>query len=565
MESADFRSRLITRRFAGVTATIVVSSILAAFVGMGVFRCLLRDAALEVAATDYARVSAFQISRMIGESESEDFWQLDGDGLSHILSASMRVKGIARMAVLGLDGGVITERAAATGPTMGVVEGRWPIVFNGRTQGWVLAAVVIPSIKERWGSPGFLTLSHLITQTAGNYGILVSQEVSALIDKMDDAENWPLDAEKISAALASALPLEGVTRIVISDVHGNRLAVKDNENGLASYVTDVRVDIIHNNAVVGQVAVFIDFPGIASAAWRLQGSAVLLGALLLSLFFALSVRTVSRLEGDLAVLYRDLEARVEERTGLLVQANSLLQSELEERKRLESTLTQSEKLSAVGQLAAGVAHEINNPLGVILGFAQAARRRLKPGDELELPVRSIEREAERCARLVKNLLTFSRQSQPHIEELDLNETTLATLSLVETRAKVHAVEVRHELAAARRVRGDRVQLQQVVLNLCNNAVDAIRAEGGRVVVRTRDDGAAGAVVLEVEDNGTGIPEDALGKIFNPFFTTKEVGKGTGLGLSLVHEIVERHGGSIAVRSRPGEGTMFTVTLPAGAP
>jgi PAS domain S-box-containing protein len=239
--------------------------------------------------------------------------------------------------------------------------------------------------------------------------------------------------------------------------------------------------------------------------------------------------------------------------------------DVSERRRLESMLSQSEKLSAVGQLAAGVAHEINNPLGVILGFAQAARRRLKPGDELELPVRSIEREAERCARLVKNLLTFSRQSQPHIEELDLNETALATLSLVETRAKVHGVEVRHELAATLKARGDRVQLQQVVLNLCNNAVDAVPAEGGRVVIRTRDDGAAGAVVLEVEDNGTGIPEDALGKIFNPFFTTKEVGKGTGLGLSLVHEIVERHGGSIAVRSRPGEGTLFTVTLPAGAP
>ncbi|TPW20616.1 MAG: PAS sensor protein [Elusimicrobia bacterium] len=239
--------------------------------------------------------------------------------------------------------------------------------------------------------------------------------------------------------------------------------------------------------------------------------------------------------------------------------------DVSERSRLEAMLAQSEKLSAVGQLAAGVAHEINNPLGVILGFAQAAARRLAPGDVLELPIRSIEREAQRCASLVKSLLTFSRQTRPQVEELDLNETAASTLTLVETRAKVRGVAVVREFAAKGRVRGDRIQLQQVVLNLCNNAVDAVReGEGGVIVLRTRDEaGAAGpTVVLEVEDNGAGIPEDVMGKIYNPFFTTKEVGQGTGLGLSLVHEIVKRHRGDISVRSLVGSGTTFSVRLPA---
>lgn len=233
---------------------------------------------------------------------------------------------------------------------------------------------------------------------------------------------------------------------------------------------------------------------------------------------------------------------------------------------LQGMLAQSEKMSAVGQLAAGVAHEINNPLGVILGFAQSVLRRLKPDDELAMPVRSIEREAQRCTRLVKNLLAFSRQNHARAEEIDVNEAVLGTLELVEANAKVHGVELARELEASGRVVGDRVQVQQVIVNLCNNAVDAMAGRSGKVTVRTRDAGTASAptVRIEVEDNGVGIPDDVLVKIYNPFFTTKEVGRGTGLGLSLVHEIVERHKWNITVRSLVGAGTTFVVTLPVAA-
>lgn len=237
---------------------------------------------------------------------------------------------------------------------------------------------------------------------------------------------------------------------------------------------------------------------------------------------------------------------------------------LTDRKKLEESVRQFEKMSAVGQLAAGVAHEINNPLGVILGFAQSMARRI-PGDHpLSLPVKSIEREALRCKNLVQDLLAFSRQSKARMEEFDLNEAVRSTLSIVEAQARVKSVEISKELGDAKRVLGDKNQIQQVIVNLCNNAIDAI-AKGGKIVVRTRGEGADGrSIALEVEDNGSGIPEEIKDKIFDPFFTTKEVGKGTGLGLSLVYEIVQRHKGTIKFRSEAGRGTTFTILLPVKA-
>ncbi len=240
--------------------------------------------------------------------------------------------------------------------------------------------------------------------------------------------------------------------------------------------------------------------------------------------------------------------------GFIVTAKDMA-----EHKQLEARLLQSEKLSAVGQLAGGVAHEINNPLGVILGFAQSLARRVKSGHAWELPVRSIEREALRCKNLVQDLLVFSRQARTRTEEFDVNEAVESALSLVQAQARVRSVELRKDAGLTGRMRGDRNQIQQVVINLCSNAIDAM-PEGGTLTVRTRR-GASGQVILEIEDNGSGIPLELRTKIFEPFFTTKEPGRGTGLGLSLVHEIVAKHGGEIDLRSEVGRGTTFTVRLP----
>jgi signal transduction histidine kinase len=226
--------------------------------------------------------------------------------------------------------------------------------------------------------------------------------------------------------------------------------------------------------------------------------------------------------------------------------------------RREEKLRQAEKLSALGRLAAGIAHEINNPLGSILGFAQAAAARLKPSDALMPALQGIEEEALRCRTLVQNLLSFSRQSPAGVDEFDLARAIEDTVSMIESQARVQGVAISREMKDGLLAAGDRGQIQQVVMNLCTNAIDAM-PQGGRLVLRT---GAlsGGRVFFEMQDGGTGIPENIRSKIFDPFFTTKEVGKGTGLGLSLVHEIVVRHGGAIEASFPSSGGSIFRVTL-----
>ena len=244
-------------------------------------------------------------------------------------------------------------------------------------------------------------------------------------------------------------------------------------------------------------------------------------------------------------------------TGIIAVAKDVT-----ERKRLENIIRQSDKMSAVGQLAAGVAHEINNPLGVILGFAQASLRRIQPGEMLELPLKSIEKEAVRCKNLVQDLLTFSRVSKIEREPMDLNHTIEGALSLVTAQAKVSRIEVRRELAPdLPRFMGNTNQIQQVIVNLANNAFDAMQDQG-TLTVRTENlqEGPLSWICLKVSDTGSGIPPEIQSRIFEPFFTTKPVGKGTGLGLSLIHEIVKKHSGMIDVKSRPGL-TQFIIKWP----
>jgi signal transduction histidine kinase len=223
-------------------------------------------------------------------------------------------------------------------------------------------------------------------------------------------------------------------------------------------------------------------------------------------------------------------------------------------------MLQSEKMAAIGQLAAGVAHEINNPLGVILGFGQGIQRRLGAGDALALPTKAIVREALRCKQLVQELLTFSRIGKAGLETVDLNELIRSSATLLEAKAQIQMVEIELKLGDVPLLgEANRSQLQQVIVNLGSNALDAM-TDGGVLTVRTRNAGDD-AVVLELADTGPGIPQDVKARMFEPFFTTKDVGQGTGLGLSIVYEVVRQHQGAIDVESELGVGTRFTIRLP----
>ncbi len=230
-----------------------------------------------------------------------------------------------------------------------------------------------------------------------------------------------------------------------------------------------------------------------------------------------------------------------------------------EKEKLHAQLMQQSKLAAVGQLAGGVAHEINNPIGVILGFAQSLVKRIKDDDPFAMPLKSIEREAARCKRLVGDLLTFSRVGKSQAEGMDVNKAIDETLSLVEAKAKMRSIQLaRNYQQDLPPLMANRNQLQQVVMNLCNNALDAM-PNGGTLTITTLRSGTHFSI--QVQDTGDGMTEEVKQRIFEPFFTTKEVGKGTGLGLSLCYEIIQRHNGTIEVESEVSRGTQFTVKLP----
>ena len=236
----------------------------------------------------------------------------------------------------------------------------------------------------------------------------------------------------------------------------------------------------------------------------------------------------------------------------------------DETRDIHHQLLQAEKMAALGQTISGVAHELNNPLATILTWAE----RLSQRPHLDEPVRrgleTILGEAERAARIVRNLLTFARKRQTTRAMVDVNQVVRETLALRAYDQRVSNIVLIEALAAGLpQVFADGHQLKQVLLNLVINAEQAMLSTTGRgvLVVRTWHDPEQEAVVLEINDDGPGTPDEMQPKIFDPFFTTKEVGKGTGLGLTVAYAIVQEHGGRIRLESRREAGTSFYVELP----
>jgi len=269
--------------------------------------------------------------------------------------------------------------------------------------------------------------------------------------------------------------------------------------------------------------------------------------------------------GDLAASFNKMTAEV---AGVQAHIEEQVRRKTAELERVYKTLLGTEKLASIGKLAATVAHEINNPLFGILTYARLVLRELlkhdiPERDEMAEQLQTIERESKRCGDLVKNLLTFSRQTPSHREPNDLNTIVHRAVILVKHKLEMQNITLIETLASDMpAVECDANQIQQVILVLLVNASEAM-PKGGRVEVSTLFDSASDQGLVRVQDTGSGIPADVLPHIFDPFFTTKEEQNRTGLGLAVAHSIVEQHAGEISVRSTPGEGTEFTVRLAAG--
>jgi len=241
----------------------------------------------------------------------------------------------------------------------------------------------------------------------------------------------------------------------------------------------------------------------------------------------------------------------------------IIVDDITERIELESQLSQSEKLSSIGLLAAGVAHEVNTPLAVISSYAQMLSKQLHGDEKKSELLEKITRQTFRASEIVNNLLNFSRTSGSEFGELDVNKVVGDTLALLEHQLKSGKVKVQVELDPdLPTVYGNTGKLQQVFLNLFLNAKDAM-PQGGTLAIRTSN---GAQVNVSVSDSGTGIAQEHIARIYDPFFTTKSAEgegrrRGTGLGLSVTYGIIQEHAGKIWVESRVGEGTTFHLEFP----
>jgi PAS domain S-box-containing protein len=241
---------------------------------------------------------------------------------------------------------------------------------------------------------------------------------------------------------------------------------------------------------------------------------------------------------------------------------------INEKRQMEQQIAQADKLAALGELSAGVAHEINNPLGIILGCTQLM---LKNPGENEEDLKIIEKHVKNCKVVVSDMLTFSRKGSTEMRHLDVRQVLKDVISFLSNHADFRNVDLKHipefspeklpeKLAEKLMVSGNEQELSQVIINLIINACHAVEKKGSIWVESKKNE--QGQVLITVKDTGTGIREKDISRIFDPFFTTKPVGQGTGLGLSVGYGIIRRHGGDIIARNRNDKGAAFIISLPA---
>ncbi|MEA3438558.1 MAG: ATP-binding protein, partial [Thermodesulfobacteriota bacterium] len=245
--------------------------------------------------------------------------------------------------------------------------------------------------------------------------------------------------------------------------------------------------------------------------------------------------------------------------------------DITELKRIQEQLAQAQKMESIGQLVAGIAHEINTPMGIVLGYAQLLLEEEKPKSQAYNDLKIIEKQTRICKKIVADLLRFSRRTESSMKPLNINDTIEDVLSVVEHTFKLDRVSIDRRLDTdLPAIVGDKEKLKQAFINLVNNAFDAIRGEG-KITISTHYNVQLDEVIISVVDTGQGIPPGKIDRIFDPFYTTKPVGKGTGLGLSVTFGIIQEHNGTIEVESPPliainektenSQGTLFAIHLP----
>jgi two-component system, NtrC family, sensor kinase len=410
---------------------------------------------------------------------------------------------------------------------------------------------------------GKLLIAELNLEQRERDGVILYDDVAAL--HFADAKGLPLRLRDIAGGRLAGAVHRQPQGMVVSPEDATEVYYQEYlpyPSQLVSWVVATRID-------TAEIAA--PFNRIRRGIWLFAAVALVLSVLVASAGarrLCGPVTTLARGLKDYADGSRDLRVHTggaEELRQLQASFNYMadtLERARRERDRAQSLMLQNAKLASVGKMAAGIGHEINNPLSNILSLAKLIERALPEGEEgLRRDLGSLREEALRASRIVKAVLNFARQVPLQPVRFEAGHWLTETLELVRSAAQARAVSLQHSAPAGCILEGDRGQLQQVLVNLLLNAVDA-SPPGGRVVVEIAERDAERAIC--VRDRGSGIPAEILDQVFDPFFSTKPVGAGSGLGLSISLGIVERHGGRLSIENNPDGGATATIVLPRTA-
>jgi len=388
-----------------------------------------------------------------------------------------------------------------------------------------------------------------------------------ILHTVSETVSRTLDVEEI---LKTAL--EALTHVTGHEIASLHLVATDGvtlelraDRGLSPQMREVNRRLSVGEGIIGRVA----SSGITTVVRDVMGSPDLLPSALETVrrdrirgFVCVPIYARGRMLGTLA-LGRQTDDPFDEGEVTLLEATAQQIAIALDNARLSSELVHAEKLSAVGELASGVAHEINNPLTTILGLAQLMLSRAELSASVRERIALIADEASRTAAIVQNLLMFARHYPPERRPCSLADAVHRVMALKSFQLEHDKIRVTLDLGDGQTVWADENQIQQVLLNLVQNAHQAMARQSGERLLTVRLRRREGHVAIEVLDSGPGIASHLLSRIFDPFFTTKAPGEGSGLGLSVSYGIVGQHGGRLYAENRPEGGAIFVVELPAG--
>ena len=498
---------------------------------------------------NYARFLAGQMSRLIGDYAKPELWEAEAARVAIEIKKRAPVSGLSGILLLNKKKETLGRIPAESECRAESSQGSGDILVNNELIGYVMVCLESSANGLTTEVLSLLNIGTLTSRVGADYSRLVASQIEMMIDQMGHQDYWEYSPGAISNALSAIIPLQGVTSVAVFNRKGEFVALEYlNDSGMKPAIT-AQSGLNYKGQNVGQVIVDIDFPELRAVEISFQRYLIFAVAVTLLVLFAFPVAIVRRLEKVARTAYRDLQ----------VSHTQLEETQLK--------LVNSAKMAALGTMAGGIAHEINNPLVIIIGNAEFINF-IEDFNETNIKTvkartKKILDTAFRIAKIIKSLKALAREgeSDPFVK-VSVSSIIDETLELCGERARNFGINlgVSSEPAGALiEMDCQPIQISQVLLNLVNNACEAIEDFPEKWVhLHIKDE--LHIIQITITDSGNGITEELRTKLFRPFFTTKAAGKGTGLGLSISLQIIESHGGTLDI-DMECKNTRFVITLP----